>query len=99
MNIAASYCRLICRYLCRFLGLSPGPQGPFGPPGPAGFVNRGDQISSIACNANEAVFHSASYWLAIFDNSNSEPVATNLNWQLISSKFDENEWRTRSAVV
>jgi hypothetical protein len=62
-----------------------GPQGPVGPQGPAGLVNRGNWLASTAYKANDAVFHSASYWLAIFDNSNSEPSATNSNWQLVSS--------------
>ena len=62
-----------------------GPQGPVGLQGPAGLVNRGNWLASTAYKANDAVFHSASYWLAIFDNSNSEPSATNATWQLVSS--------------
>jgi hypothetical protein len=59
--------------------------GGSGPQGPAGLVNRGNWLASTAYKANDAVFHSASYWLANFDNTGSEPSANNASWPLVSS--------------
>jgi collagen type VII alpha len=62
-----------------------GPQGPAGPQGLAGLVNRGNWQGASAYKANDAVFHSASYWLANLDNTNSEPSTTNANWQVLAA--------------
>jgi hypothetical protein len=61
-----------------------GPQGPVGPQGPAGLVNRGKWINTTAYKANDAVFDSASYWLAVYNNTGSEPAVGNANWQLLA---------------
>jgi Kelch motif len=72
-----------------------GPQGPAGPQGLAGLVNRGTWLSANAYKANDAVFHSASYWLAIFDNTNSEPAVGNATWQLVAAGINNRGvWNT-----
>jgi hypothetical protein len=64
------------------------PQGPMGLPGasgPAGISNRGAWSSSTPYSPHDAVFHSASYWLATNANTNSEPSPSNTaNWQLLA---------------
>jgi hypothetical protein len=66
------------------------PQGPTGltgaqgPQGPVGIANRGAWTSATAYNSNDAVFDSASYWLATAANIGSEPSPTNTNWQLLA---------------
>jgi hypothetical protein len=66
------------------------PQGPTGlvgtqgPQGPIGINNRGAWNGSNSYNPSDAVFDSASYWLATAANSNSEPSPTNTNWQLLA---------------
>lgn len=61
-----------------------GPQGAVGPQGPTGLINRGNWLGTSAYKMNDAVFHSASYWLANLDNTNSEPSLTNPNWQALT---------------
>jgi len=66
------------------------PQGPIGltgaqgPQGPVGINNRGNWSGSVAYNPNDAVFDSASYWLATAANAGSEPSPKNTNWQLLA---------------
>jgi hypothetical protein len=62
----------------------PGLPGPQGTQGPVGINNRGQWNIATAYNPNDAVFDSASYWLATTANTNSEPSATNANWQLLA---------------
>ena len=58
--------------------------GPQGPQGAIGINNRGAWSGSNSYNPNDAVFDSASYWLATTTNSNSEPSPANTNWQLLA---------------
>lgn len=63
------------------------PQGPIGltgPQGPIGINNRGQWSNATAYSPNDAVFDSASYWLARAANTGSEPSPTNTNWQLLA---------------
>jgi len=71
-------------------GLSGGPgpqglQGAQGSQGAPGLVNRGAWNGTTAYNANDAVTDAGSYWLAIYTNTNSEPSATNTNWQQVAA--------------
>jgi len=59
--------------------------GARGPQGPVGINNRGAWNGATAYNSNDAVFDSASYWLATIANTGSEPSSTNTNWQLIAA--------------
>jgi Kelch motif/Galactose oxidase, central domain len=61
-----------------------GATGSQGPQGPVGINNKGAWSSAASYNATDAVFDSASFWLATTANSNSEPSLTNNNWQLIA---------------
>lgn len=58
--------------------------GPQGPQGSIGINNRGAWNMATAYNSNDAVFDSASYWLATAANTGSEPSSTNTNWQLLA---------------
>lgn len=62
----------------------PGATGAQGPQGPVGINNLGAWSRTAAYNKNDAIFDSASYWLAATANSNSEPSPTNTNWQLLA---------------
>jgi hypothetical protein len=79
------------------------PQGPIGltgaqgPQGPVGINNRGAWSNASSYNLNDAVFDSASYWLAIAANSNSEPSPTSTNWQLLAGGIvNRGRWNNTS---
>jgi Collagen triple helix repeat (20 copies) len=61
-----------------------GMAGPQGPIGPIGLNNLGPWNVATSYNKNDAVFDSASYWLATKSNNSSEPSATNTSWQLLA---------------
>jgi len=61
-----------------------GAPGPQGPAGPIGLNNLGHWNAATSYNQNDAVFDSASYWLATKANVSSEPSSTNTNWQLMA---------------
>lgn len=74
---------------------APGIQGPQGPQGPIGINNQGQWNSANIYNPNDAVFDSASYWLALTVNNNSEPSPTNTNWQLLAGGIvNRGQWVT-----
>lgn len=76
----------------------PGPIGLQGPAGPAGLTNRGPWNSTVSYNANDAVFDSASYWLAMASNTGSEPSPSNANWQLLAGGFvNRGPWNTSNS--
>src|SRR5713226_8804486 len=66
------------------IGLT-GAQGSQGAQGPAGISNKGNWSSAAAYNPSDSVFASGSYWLATAANTNSQPSATNLAWQLVAA--------------
>src|SRR5947209_4442564 len=61
-----------------------GPAGLTGPQGPVGINNQGTWNSTTAYKKNDAVFDSASYWLATVANTGSEPATANASWQLLA---------------
>src|SRR5215472_14134965 len=65
---------------------SPGAPGALGPPGPAGINNRGTWSASLTYNANDAVSDGGSYWLALVQNTNSEPSPSNFLWQQLAAQ-------------
>jgi len=74
---------------------APGIQGPQGAQGPIGVNNRSQWNSANTYNPNDAVFDSASYWLALAVNSNSEPSPANTNWQLLAGGLvNRGQWVT-----
>ena len=73
-------------------------QGPQGPQGPIGINNQGPWNSATAYNPNDAVFDSASYWLAKAANTNSEPSPANTNWQLLAGGLvNRGQWLTTNS--
>src|SRR5207249_3307516 len=76
---------------------SPGLPGPQGSQGPVGINNQGAWDSATAYNKNDAVFDSASYWLAKAANTGSEPSPANTNWQLLAGGiFNRGAWSATS---
>ncbi len=76
----------------------PGIIGPAGPIGPIGVNNQGSWNSATVYNPNDAVFDSASYWLAKAANTNSEPSPANTNWQLLAGGLvNRGQWLTTNS--
>lgn len=74
-----------------------GPVGPTGPQGLPGINNRNAWNSGNTYNPADAVYDAGSYWIAIVQNTNSEPSPVNTNWQLLAAGINNRgPWATNT---
>lgn len=66
-------------------------RGARGPEGDPGLVWRGDWDSGTAYEENDAVHHGGSAWMAVANNTDSEPSEANADWDLLAAQGEKGE--------